>query len=105
MWNPCEEYKVHHNPAPFCSVLQTTKNKKTCELSICRSLQLFASLARGPDQIRTGVGAFAELSLATRPQDHYDFRFYILDLIPIFIGMQAVKDKFFSCYFLMNEQL
>jgi hypothetical protein len=24
---------------------------------------------RGPDQIRTGVGAFAELCLATRPQD------------------------------------
>ena len=26
-------------------------------------------LSRGPDQIRTGVGAFAELCLATRPQD------------------------------------
>jgi hypothetical protein len=46
-------------------------------------LHLFASLARGPDQIRTGVGAFAELSLATRPQDHI-FRLQIyLDLIPI----------------------
>ncbi len=26
-------------------------------------------LVRGPDQIRTGVEAFAELCLATRPQD------------------------------------
>ena len=27
------------------------------------------ALFGGPDQIRTGVGAFAELCLATRPQD------------------------------------
>jgi hypothetical protein len=34
-------------------------------------------MLRGPDQIRTGVGAFAELSLATRPQDPvFDVRFY-----------------------------
>lgn len=25
---------------------------------------------RGPVQVRTGVAAFAELSLTTRPQDH-----------------------------------
>jgi hypothetical protein len=28
---------------------------------------------RGPERIRTAVAAFAELSLATRPQDHYYF--------------------------------
>ncbi len=29
---------------------------------------------RGPEQIRTAVAAFAELSLATRPQDPFNFR-------------------------------
>ena len=29
-----------------------------------------SQLIRGPDQIRTGVEAFAELCLAARPQDH-----------------------------------
>ncbi len=36
---------------------------------------------RGPERIRTAVGAFAELCLATRPQDRYTrtvyFRFQI----------------------------
>ena len=30
----------------------------------------FINLKRGPERIRTAVAAFAELSLATRPQDH-----------------------------------
>ena len=34
---------------------------------------------RGPERIRTAVGAFAELCLATRPQDRIYFRFQILD--------------------------
>ena len=29
---------------------------------------------RGPERIRTAVAAFAELSLATRPQDHFEQR-------------------------------
>jgi hypothetical protein len=36
-------------------------------------------LTRGPERIRTAVAAFAELSLATRPQDRIYFRFLILD--------------------------
>ena len=31
-------------------------------------------MKRGPDRIRTDVEAFAELCLATRPQDHFDSR-------------------------------
>ncbi len=31
-------------------------------------------LLRGPEQIRTAVAAFAELSLATRPQDLFETR-------------------------------
>ena len=34
---------------------------------------------RGPERIRTAVGAFAELSLATRPRDHFNFKFGISD--------------------------
>ena len=30
-----------------------------------------SEVLRGPERIRTAVGAFAELSLATRPQDHF----------------------------------
>jgi hypothetical protein len=36
---------------------------------------LFAFL-RGPERIRTAVAAFAELSLATRPQDLIYLRFW-----------------------------
>ena len=32
------------------------------------------SAYRGPERIRTAVGAFAELSLATRPQDPVEIR-------------------------------
>ena len=44
---------------------------------------------RGPERIRTAVGAFAELSLATRPQDHLMFLFS--DFVPIFIGIRFVQ--------------
>jgi hypothetical protein len=55
----------------------------------------------GPDQIRTGVGAFAELCLATRPQDHYlisIFRFNALVL-----NLKAGKYTFFSRAFYQRD--
>ncbi len=36
----------------------------------------------GPERIRTAVEAFAELCLATRPQDHSYFRFQIVNFSP-----------------------
>lgn len=45
-------------------------------------------IPRGPDQIRTGVGAFAELSLATRPQDHCIFS--LSDFAPTDFGIRFV---------------
>ena len=76
---------LHHFYAQFCGVLRISKNKKACEWSICGPLHSFAFYIRGPDQIRTGVGAFAELSLATRPQDlliwHTVFQFSTNDLL------------------------
>ncbi len=35
--------------------------------------QMIAFVLRGLERIRTAVEAFAELCLATRPQDHIDF--------------------------------
>lgn len=44
--------------------------------------EVFFAVFRGPERIRTAVQAFAELCLATRPQDHilltnYDWKFTI----------------------------
>ena len=61
--------KVHRWTALFCISLQRSKNVKTCYLTFSRSLHFLASIIRGPERIRTAVAAFAELSLATRPQD------------------------------------
>jgi hypothetical protein len=44
----------------FLCYYKTTKTATVAVLSF---------IERGPDQIRTGVEAFAELCLATRPQD------------------------------------
>src|SRR5205814_9997706 len=72
---------------------------------------------RGPERIRTAVGAFAELSLATRPQDHLMLLFS--DFVPIFIGIrfvqrtlqgshltfgepEAVKDNIFRPFFITS---
>jgi hypothetical protein len=35
---------------------------------------------RGTEQIRTAVGGFADLSLASRPRYRFNFRFSVLDL-------------------------
>jgi hypothetical protein len=47
----------------------------TCFKGFCGSLHFFASFFRGPERLRTAVGAFAELCLATRPQDRKLFLF------------------------------
>ena len=48
------------------------KNPISCAYFIKQKKGLkYQSFLRGPDQIRTGVEAFAELCLATRPQDHF----------------------------------
>ena len=57
---------------------------------ISRILHFLASLFRGPERIRTAVGAFAELCLATRPQDRKLFLFissaFALPIRPDTIG-------------------
>jgi hypothetical protein len=46
-------------------------SKKKSQLVTSRLFTFF----RGPERIRTAVGAFAELSLATRPRDHLVSKF------------------------------
>ena len=46
---------------------------------------------RGPVQVRTGVAAFAELSLTTRPQDQFVIGFIIL----MKIQERVAKIRFF----------
>jgi hypothetical protein len=45
--------------------LSCYNSKKSASRRLCFILN------GGPERIRTAVGAFAELCLATRPQDHY----------------------------------
>ena len=50
-------------------MIKLTKEKKSVVL-IYKKTPNFLEVLRGPVQVRTGVAAFAELSLTTRPQDH-----------------------------------
>jgi hypothetical protein len=51
-------------------MIKLTKEKKYVVL-IYKKTPNFMEVFRGPVQVRTGVAAFAELSLTTRPQDHF----------------------------------
>lgn len=73
---------------------QVGKQKRPADQRLA-GLHFFASITRGPERIRTAVGAFAELCLATRPQDRIDLRFNIYYLI--FLNLKAGKYTFFSC--------
>ena len=48
---------------------------------------MFALFTRGPERIRTAVEAFAELCLATRPQDHFFWQPFrqLADTVPFFL--------------------
>ena len=56
--------KVHWSFVGICRDMQTS-NKNPAN----HQLAGLGILFRGPERIRTAVGAFAELCLATRPQD------------------------------------
>ena len=45
-------------------------------------IELTIGVIGGPVQVRTGVAAFAELSLTTRPQDHLVDGFYYFNENP-----------------------
>ena len=52
---------------------------------------------RGPERIRTAVGGFADLSLATRPQDHHVTKVHILFITKNFLAIKkGGKPPFFT---------
>ncbi len=51
---------------------------------------------RGPEQIRTAVAAFAELSLATRPQDPFNLEMQKYNFFYIIISFSSLISYFFK---------
>ena len=60
------------------SELFTSRKIKGLLIKYLQAIAFFAFYLRGPDQIRTGVGAFAELSLATRPRNQLSYEVQIV---------------------------
>jgi methionine aminotransferase len=61
----------------------------------------FRGFTRGPVQVRTGVAAFAELSLTTRPQDLFSKEFRTIKVIKNLHIVSAFK----TFYMLINSKL
>ena len=67
---------LQHLIPQFYMVMRMLRKNNDLRNNFCRSLHILTVIFRGPERIRTAVGAFAELSLATRPQDLFNFSSY-----------------------------
>ena len=78
-----DDLYLQNSNAPFLFLVRIDRyRKKEKPAKDQQVLNRLALLFRGPERIRTAVGAFAELCLATRPQDPIYFRFQILHICP-----------------------